>query len=178
MFPVVMYFVISGQERIFAILLVINLVTDVLDGFIARTFKLQSRFGAMLDSYADIGMYISAITGVLVFKADEFAPHLMSFSVFILFFLAPKIISFYKFKEFPSFHLYSSKIGGYMQGFFFMLLFTLGFNVIYYYVMIIWGILSFIEQIVIVFMQSRPLSDVKGLYWILKDKDQFPDLRY
>jgi cardiolipin synthase len=168
-FPFVLYFAFTHQERIFVILLVINLISDILDGLIARTFKMQTRFGAKLDSYADIGMYITAILGVVLFKAEDLAPHMVSLILFIVAFILPKIISYYKFREFPSLHLYSSKIGGYMQGFFFFALFVYGFNALFYYIVIIWGILSFIEQVVVVVMASEPKSDVKGLYWILKD---------
>lgn len=167
-FPFVLYFVLIKHENIFAILLIINLITDALDGMIARAFNLQTEFGAKLDSYADIGMYISAIVGVIIFKSEDLAPHLISLYIFIAAFIIPKIISYYKFREFPSLHLYSAKIGGYTQGAFFFALFAFGFNTVFYYITIIWGILSFLEQIVVVIITSKPKSNVKGLYWLLK----------
>ena len=170
-FPLVLYFAFVGQEKIFAILLIINLITDALDGLIARGFNLQTEFGAVLDSYADIGMYISAIIGMIIFKADDLAPHWISFTVFIVAFIIPKIISYYKFKTFPSLHLYFSKVVGYLQGFFFFVLFAFGFKVTFYYIVILAGIVSFIEQIIIVILATEPKSNVKGLYWILTEKD-------
>lgn len=170
-FPFVLYFAFVGQEKIFAILLIINLITDALDGLIARVFNLQTEFGAVLDSYADIGMYISAIIGMIIFKADDLAPHWISFTVFIVAFIIPKVISYFKFRVFPSLHLYFSKVIGYLQGFFFFVLFAFGFNVTFYYIVILAGIVSFIEQIVIVILATEPKSNVKGLYWILTEKD-------
>jgi len=79
MSPYILYLGFNGQESLFAILLTINLVTDVLDGLIARCFNLQTEFGARLDSIADFGTYISAIAGVFFFKASDFQPHLGSF---------------------------------------------------------------------------------------------------
>lgn len=166
-FPFVLFFALWNFENVFAVLLVINLITDALDGIIARAFKLETEFGAVLDAYADIGMYITAILGVIIFKSADMAPHFTSLAVFIVVFIIPKIISFYKFKKFPSLHLYSSKIGGYMQGIFFFSLFTFGFNSIFYYIMITWGIISFVEQIVVVSIADEPRSNVKGLYWFL-----------
>ena len=167
-FPFVLFFALNGHENIFVVLLVINLITDALDGIIARMFNLQTELGAKLDAYADIGMYITAIIGIIMFKSNELAPHYISFSIFIIVFIIPKIISFYRFRKFPSLHLYSSKIGGYMQGFFFFVLFVFGFNSIFYYIVIIFGILTFLEQIVVVFITPELKSNVKGLYWILK----------
>ena len=48
MAPVILYFIISGQENLFAIFLVINLLTDVIDGYIARRFKMETEIGARL----------------------------------------------------------------------------------------------------------------------------------
>lgn len=168
-FPFVLWFALAGYEPVFVVLLVINLITDVLDGLIARMFDLRTEIGAKLDAHADLGMYICAIVGVIVFKADDFAPHVTSFSIFIITYILPKIVSYVRFREFPSLHLYSNKIGGYIQGFFFFFLFVFGFSTIFYYVAIIWGILSFIEQLIIVILERKPLYDIKGLYWFLKD---------
>jgi len=169
-FPIVLYYTLISNELIYFILLTINLITDILDGFIARRFNLQTEFGARLDAFADIGMYILAFLGVLVFKAHEFEPHIYSLSIFFAVFVLPKIIALRKFGSFPSLHLYSSKIGGYVQGFFFLSLFTYGFSSIFYYIMIITGIFSFIEQIVIILMVKQMKSNMKGLYWILNTK--------
>ena len=115
-FPFVMYLAMNGNEWLFAIFLIINLFTDSLDGIIARTFRLQTELGARLDAFADVGMYISAITGVFVFKTTDFAEHLLSLYIYIGTFVSSIVVSLLKFKRFPSLHLYSSKIGGYFQG--------------------------------------------------------------
>lgn len=169
-FPVVLYFAIKHIENIFVILLVINLITDALDGIIARTFNLQTEFGAQLDAYADIGMYITAVAGMLIFKFDDFAPHYISLIIFLSVFILPKIISYFKFKKFPSLHLYSSKVGGYMQGIFFFVLFVFGFNTVFFYIVIIFAILTFIEQIAVIIVLKEDKSNAKGLYWVLKEK--------
>ena len=127
-FPLVMYFAVSGNERLFAVFLIINFLTDALDGIIARMFRLQTELGARLDALADVGMYICAITGVFVFKAADFAAHLLSLYVYIGTFAGSVLISVLKFMRFPRLHLYSSKIGGYLQGIFFFVLFVFGFD--------------------------------------------------
>ncbi len=71
-FPLILFFAINKQENLFVVFLIINLITDILDGLIARAFKIQTEFGARLDSIADIGTYILAIVGILIFKASEF----------------------------------------------------------------------------------------------------------
>lgn len=170
-FPLVLYYALINREGLFFILLVTDFITDILDGFIARKFKLETEFGAKLDALADIGMYILAFAGIICFKIKEIEPYSVSFSIFLGVFLLPKIITLVRFRKFPSLHLYSSKIGGYLQGFFFLFLFIYGFSVPFYYVMITVGIISFIEQILIVSIVPILKSDVKGLFWVLKEKN-------
>ena len=170
-FPVVLIFALLGYENLFVVLLVINLITDIFDGLIARMLKQQTEYGARLDSIADIGTYILAVTGVFVFKWNDFAPHMLSFGTFLFLFVFSNLLSVLKFRRFPSLHLYSWKIGGYIQGAFFFALFVFGFNIYFYYFMVFWGILSFIEHITIQLMLSEMKSNQKGLYWVIKNKN-------
>ncbi|MGC9471399.1 MAG: CDP-alcohol phosphatidyltransferase family protein [Bacteroidales bacterium] len=170
-FPVILYFIISGKEKWFAILLVINLLTDVLDGLIARAFHCATEFGAWLDSTADDLTYLLAFTGIFVFKWEDFQPHAISFLIFIGFLVSTILFSLFRFKKIPRFHLYSTRISGYIQGIFFICLFTIGFIKPFYYFMIIWGILAAVEHIVIQLIIPAMRSNVKGLYWVLKENN-------
>jgi cardiolipin synthase (CMP-forming) len=167
-FPILLYFEIKHFEKLFAIFLIINLFTDILDGWIARRFNMQTEFGARLDSIADFGTYILAITGVFIFKLADFQPHLIIFYIFIILFITSQVLSLIKFGRFPSLHLYSWKIGGYIQGVFFAYLFALGFSVPFFYLTMIWGIIAFTEHIVIQVILPEMRSNQKGMYWVLK----------
>jgi len=169
-FPFVLWLIFRKQESLFSVFLIISLITDVLDGLIARCFNMQTEFGARLDSIADIGTYILAIMGVFVFKSADFAPHIYSFYLFIFLLLSCFILSLLKFGRFPSLHLYSWKIGGYIQGIFFFILFMFGFSTIFYYFMIVWGILTFCEHIVIQLLIKEMKTNAKGVYWVLKQR--------
>ena len=170
-FPLMVFYVIAGNERLFAIFLCINLITDVLDGFIARTFGLVTKFGARLDSLADIGTYILAFLGVVIFKAEDLALHGLIFYLFTFLFILDFIIHFYRFRIFSSFHLYSFKITGYLQGILFFLWFFVKFYPAYYYFSMGFGILAELEALSIMMIINERRSDVKGLYWVLKAKN-------
>ena len=171
MFPYILYLGISRQEQLFAILLTINLITDVLDGLIARCFNMQTEIGARLDSVADLGTYIAAIAGIFFFKASDFQPYLGSFGIFVFLLCFAHVLSLIKFGRLPSLHLYSWKIGGYIQGAFFIVLFLFDFYPVFYYLMIVWGILAFCEHIIIQLIIKKMQSNAQGLYWVLKNKN-------
>ncbi|MGB8358374.1 MAG: CDP-alcohol phosphatidyltransferase family protein [Bacteroidales bacterium] len=168
--PVILYFIISGKENLFAIFLVINLLTDALDGYIARKFHMETELGAKLDGFADNFTYVLAFIGLFVFKMDELRPHLISFIIFIGMLVSTVIVSLLKFRKFPSYHLFTTKTSGYIQGFFFISLFVFGFIAPLYYFMIAWGIMGAIECIIIDMMIPEMRSDIMGLYWLLKER--------
>ncbi len=167
-FPVVLYFILTGNERMFVILLMINLITDLLDGFIARKFNMLTDFGAKLDSLADDATYLVAFIGLFIFKFNEFVPYKISISLFLISYMTSLIVSLIKFGKMPSLHLYSSKAGAVLQGFFFFALFLIGFYTPFYYIVVILGIASFSEQIAILLLSREMRPDLKGLYWVLK----------
>ncbi|TVR42130.1 MAG: CDP-alcohol phosphatidyltransferase family protein [Bacteroidia bacterium] len=168
-FPLILWFILANNETLFAIFLIINLITDILDGLIARLLKMQTELGAKLDSTGDIGTYILAFIGIFVFKWDVIAPHILPFLVFAGLCIVLVILAWIKFGKVPSFHLYSWKVGGYIQGFFFFTLFAFDFYPVLYYFMTFWSIFAALEHIIIQLIIPQMRSNVKGLYWVLRD---------
>lgn len=166
--PFIIWFIASGKQNLFVLFIILNLLTDALDGFFARRLNQHTILGARMDSTADKITYALAITGLFVFKSEELQPYLGSLLTFVSLGVICLIHSFVKFGKISSLHTYATKIGGYMQGIFFFLLFAHGFIPVLYYIMIIWAILSVIEMIIIQLIIHDMQPNVKGLYWVLK----------
>ena len=132
-FPVILYLAVSGQEQWYVVLLCISLISDVLDGNIARIFKLQTNFGAALDNLADMFTYALALLGLFLFKWTEIEPHAWILYLFLSVFVISYIIAFYRFGKIPGLHLYSAVLAGYIQSVFFFVLFVFGFYPWMYY---------------------------------------------
>jgi cardiolipin synthase (CMP-forming) len=169
MFPVILALAIAGNEKWFVILLCISLVSDILDGNIARTFNLKTRFGGGLDNLADMGTYILALLGLFIFKWDEIQPHAWLLYIFLAIFVLSYIIAFYRFGKIPGLHLYGAVTAGYIQGIFFFVLFVWGFYAWMYYLAVIWGIIAYIEKILVLLKLDDIKSGVKGLYWLTRN---------
>ena len=169
-FPFILYLIIVEKESLFALFITISLLTDILDGLIARVFKMQTAIGARLDSWADLGTYILAFLAIYIFKWNEIAPYSFLLVVFAIVMFVSYILVFLKFKGLIGLHTYMFKITGYVQGAFIIVLFVWGFKVWQYYFSISWGILACIEEILIILILSKPASNVKGLYWVLKNR--------
>ena len=167
-FPVILFMALTGRENGFVILLCISLVSDVLDGNIARIFKLQTNFGAALDNLADICTYVMALLGLFIFKWAEIEPHAWILYIFLGVFVLSYIISFARFGKIPGLHLYSAVSAGYVQSIFFFVLFVFGFYAWMYYLAVGWGVIAYTEKILVLFKLDDIKIGVKGLYWLLK----------
>ena len=171
-FPVIFFMALTGREQWFVILLCISLVSDVLDGNIARLFKLQTHFGAALDNLADIFTYAMAILGLFIFKWTDIKPHSWILFLFLGIFILSYIVSFARFGKIPGLHLYSAVSAGYAQSIFFYELFGWGFYPWMLYVVATWGIIAYTEKIFILFKLDDIKIGVKGLYWVMKKEKE------
>lgn len=167
-FPVIMFMAFAGQEKWFVILLCISLVSDVLDGNIARFFKLQTNFGAALDNLADICTYAMALLGLFLFKWTDIEPHAWILYLFLGVFILSYMIAFYRFGKIPGLHLYSAVSAGYIQSAFFFVLFVFGFYPWMYYLAVGWGVIAYVEKIIVLLRLDDIKIGVKGLYWLIK----------
>lgn len=169
-FPVILFMALTGRESWFVVLLCISLVSDVLDGNIARIYKLQTNFGAALDNLADIFTYAMALLGLFIFKWTDIAPHAWFLYLFLSVFVLSYLVAFYRFGKIPGLHLYSAVSAGYVQSIFFFVLFVFGFYHWMYYLAIGWGVIAYIEKIFVLLKLDDIRIGVKGLYWLMKEE--------
>ena len=166
--PFLAWSIWMSNDKLFILLLSINLVSDILDGLIARSFKLETEFGAKLDSIADIGTYVMAFAGMFVLHPEFVSDHRFEFILILVLYLIPQIISLVKFRRSPSLHLYSNKITGYIQGIFIFTFFNFGYWAPYFYFMIVLSCLAYLEELACVLFLRKLRSNVKTFYHVLK----------
>jgi cardiolipin synthase (CMP-forming) len=169
-FPFVFWLIISGREQLFAVFITVSFLTDILDGWIARAFHLQTKIGTLLDSWADLGTYILAFLAIYLFKWQEIREHKFMIILFASVMALSYLLVFARFKGLIGLHTYMFKVTGYLQGAYIISLFLWGFYLLPYYICLIWGTLACIEEIIIILLLREPRSNVKGLYWVLKNK--------
>lgn len=68
--PVLVYLALSNREDPYKWLLLAALLSDIVDGLIARTFSFTSRLGSRLDTYADTMLWVAAIVGIWKFHPE------------------------------------------------------------------------------------------------------------
>lgn len=170
MAPVLIALALSEQRTFFIIFLCISFVTDALDGPIARAWNLRTEFGSRLDSIADISTYAAALVGIFQFEYQALKLQIPMLYLFMGMLLVAILVPLIKYRRIASFHLYSSKLNALFLALFIIYFLTYGFNNFYYYFVLSFGILAFIEIIAVALLLKEPVNDAKGLYWILLKK--------
>ena len=168
--PLICVLLVTGSVRWYVGFLTVSLLSDILDGWAARAFKMRTEVGARLDSLADVLIFLLAICGVARFQWAAIAhpPRPAALLIFLACYGALMITGLLKFGRQPSLHTYGFKIAAYLQGACLLWTFWIGFSDPFYYFVLLWGTAACIEEIVILGVLKEPRSDVKGLYWVLQ----------
>jgi len=170
MAPVLVLLALADERTFFVVFLCISFVTDVLDGIIARAWNLSTSFGSRLDSTADEMTFVAALVGAFKFEHQALEPHVSLLYIFIALLALATFIPIIKFRKIPSLHLYSFKLNALLQTIFFFCLFVFDFYTYLYYPVFTFGVLACLESIAITLLLDKPISNAKGIYWVLLKK--------
>ena len=159
-----------NEREFFTWLLLISYSTDAIDGFLARQLKITSPRGSQLDSMGDQITLIIGLIGLFVFENDFIKENLVLIVIAFIPYIVQMIIAYVKYGKATAFHTYLAKLSAIMQSVF--ILWSLFFFPDYtlFYIMIGIGLLETFEEIMLIFMYDEWASDIKGIYWALRDK--------
>ncbi len=167
--PVLVFLIFTGNLDVFKWLLGVSFFTDLIDGALARKFKVSSILGAKLDSIGDDLTILAAIIGAFVFKLEFLKSQGWIIAVLLGLFIIQIVFSLFRYRKISSFHTYLAKIAAVVQGTFLILLFLLPEPVYFlFYTAAIITCLDLIEEIILVFILPVWEVNVKGLYWVLR----------
>ena len=168
--PFLLVLIGLDQRLVFTWLLLISYLTDAIDGYLARKLKLVSSRGSQLDSFGDQITLLVGLIGLFYFETNFITVNLTLIIIAFIPYLIQMLMAYLKYAKATSFHTYLAKLSAIIQSVF--ILWSLFFSPEYalFYVMIIIGLLETFEEITLIFMYDNWASDVKGIYWALRDK--------
>lgn len=169
--PILFLLIISHRQDIFKWLIAISFFTDAIDGYLARRYKVVSKFGAMLDSIGDDLTIVAAITGIIILKPEFLRKEMIFIIPLFALFILQTILAIIRYRKLSSFHTYIAKIAAILQGIFVLLLFFLDKPVyILFHITAAVITIDLVEEIILVLLLPHWETDVKGLYWVMKKK--------
>lgn len=169
--PILLILIFTGQFDIFKWLLGISFFTDLIDGFLARKYKVASVLGTRLDSIGDDLTVLVGVIALFVTKMEFIKEQKFVFIVFLLLFLVQTTYALIRYGKITNFHTWLAKTAALLQGVFLLLaFFTDEPNLVLFYAAAIITILELIEEIILVRLLPDWETNVKGIYWVLKKR--------
>lgn len=166
--PVLLVAALERWPTFFASLLLACLVSDIVDGLLARSLGLHSPFGAALDSTADMLVTIIGAVGTITMQWPFIAAHAWQLELLAGLFVGEVLISLARYRRLSSFHTYLVRVSAYAQGAFLLSLFFWGYSAPLFYFMWVVSCAGQLEEWIILALLPTWTSDVRGLYWVLK----------
>ena len=108
--PVLLLLAWADQRRLFLPCLVVSLVTDAADGFLARKLNQATELGAKLDSWADFLTYLSLPVCAWRLWPDVVREQAAFLTALIFCYLVPVVLGFLKFRRLTSYHTVANKV--------------------------------------------------------------------
>lgn len=169
--PLLVCLIFFDKPQFFKWLLALSFFTDLIDGYLARKFKVVSILGSKLDSIADDMTIVAAIIGLFVFKPGFIASEMEIITVLLSLFVLQTALALIRYRKLSSFHTYCAKTAAVLQGVFLILMFFLPEPIYWlFYVMAFVTAIDLIEETILVLHLRTWEANVKGLYWVFKRK--------
>ena len=152
-----------GLHGWFLGLLALALLTDAVDGYLARRLHETSELGAQLDSWGDLTTFLTVPLSVWWLWPDIITREAPFIMVVLSAYLAPMLVGVIKFKHLPSYHTWASKTSVVLMSIavFTLLLFDFPWP---FRVLAVLQILIGIEEIAITFVLKQRRYNVNS-YW-------------
>ncbi len=154
---------------LFYILFGLMLLSDALDGIIARVLDQTSELGARLDSYGDILTYLTTPIAAWWLWPDLVKEELYYIIAAIIIYILPAIFALIKFGKLASYHTWITKLSAVLMSVGVVIL--LGFdNNLLFHIAIYFLVIEMFENIVITILLPKQKSNIHSIWHAWKER--------
>ncbi len=112
--PMLVVLANGGHELVFLAIALFLLLTDWVDGRIARAFNQQSTLGARLDAWSDAIIYLCIAAGVWLLRPEQFWSERSWLGAIAASYLLSLIVCLVKFGCLPNYHTRTAKVSWFL----------------------------------------------------------------
>lgn len=167
--PLLLLLAFTGQREAFLWVLGAAFLTDAVDGSIARLTGQVTRFGAVLDSWADVTLYATVAVAMPLLWPELLRRESLAIAAVVVSVALPALVGLMRFGHFTSYHTWLVKlaVGTTAVGLFLMLLdlspwpFRAGAAL---------ALLAGLEEVAISLVLREERSDVRGILAVLRER--------
>ncbi|WP_295883658.1 CDP-alcohol phosphatidyltransferase family protein [uncultured Thiohalocapsa sp.] len=167
--PVLLLLALQGHREAFLWLLAVAFFTDAIDGTLARLTGQASRFGAMLDSWADVAVYAAVAVSMLLLWPELVRREGLAFGAVVASFVVPALVGLVRFRRFTSYHtrLVKLAVAATAAGLFLLLLDLAAWP---FRIAAVLAVLAALEEVVITLLLAEERSNVSSLLEVLRTR--------
>ena len=152
-----------GRPNLFLALLAVSLLSDSIDGFIARRLNVASELGTKLDSWGDLATYLT-----VPLCAWWLWPEVLRREAFFVLlvlgaYVVPLVSAFVKFRRLPSYHTWSAKVAAVVMSIAVFILFILDISWPFHCAAVLQALVA-CEEVAITLRLSQPRTNVPS-FW-------------
>lgn len=160
--PVLVWLTATGAATLFVWVLIAAWLSDIADGWLARSFGWVSKAGAVLDSVADIALVLTTLYGIWVFHNEVFSVHGWLIWLVLGLWVTVNGIALVRYGRPASFHSRLTQVGMGLFGVFVMTLFLYGFVGWLYYLCGGVCLAAGVENLALIYLLDDWTPDVRG----------------
>jgi CDP-diacylglycerol--glycerol-3-phosphate 3-phosphatidyltransferase len=167
--PFLIIFAWFNMPNLFFILFALMLLSDALDGFIARLLNQTSEIGARLDSYGDITTYLSTPIAVWFLYPQIIKAEISYIIMAIVVYILPAIFALIKFGKLASYHTWITKISAVLMSLGVVMLLLFGENLLFH-IGVYFLVIEAIENISITLLLKEQKNNIHSI-WHIKEQN-------
>lgn len=169
--PLLLWLLFTGQYAVFKWGIALSFFTDLIDGFLARTFRVTSVAGTKLDSIGDDLTVAVALTGLIVIFPGFVREHSSILIVLLVVFLIQLGYSMIRYGRMSNFHTWLAKTAALLQGCFLILCFFTGDpSRVFFYIATGITLLELVEEIVLVHYLPQWRANVHSIFHVWEEQ--------
>jgi CDP-diacylglycerol---glycerol-3-phosphate 3-phosphatidyltransferase len=165
--PLLLYLAYLRNPDVFLIVLGVSLLTDVMDGFIVRTFSEPSEIGARLDSWADFSLCAAFPYCVWVLWPEIVLSKILFVVIALVSYFFPILIGLIKFGKLPSYHTWAGKAAAIFMTVAVFLMVKMNLSLPFRAAALYQSLVA-LESTLITLSLSAPQSNVKSFFHVIR----------
>jgi phosphatidylglycerophosphate synthase len=114
--PILVWLAWNSHQRVYLVCLGLSLLTDMLDGLLARWLNQITELGAKLDSWADFATYMTIPFSVWWLWPDVIRREAAFVVVALISYVVPIMVGFLKYGRLTSYHTWLGKVTALLMG--------------------------------------------------------------
>ena len=157
----------QGRPKLFLAFLAVSLLSDAIDGFIARRFKVTSKIGTRLDSWGDFVTYVTFTVCAYMLWPEILHREAFFVVTGVIFYVIPVVAGFIKFNRLSCYHTWAAKIQAVFMCIALYILFITGIAWPFQYAVILQCFVS-IEEIAITLLLKEQYHNIPSIWHLIQ----------